>query len=228
MRISTGREKPENVTSGMATGLEGSRCGSVLCLASGGLDSTVVMAALARRGHRCTALFIDYGQRAAQAERSAVAAVTKVLGVNLLRRRIRLWSPQRNALLLGRRTKRDSLRGWTSSFLLHRNLTLLIQADIIAAETNTEMVAIGICSSSDYPDCSRNFVAIAESALRLSARSRRAILAPLVTLDKHRIGALAADLGVPVEKTHSCHSGDVPCDECDGCRGRALALGSLK
>jgi 7-cyano-7-deazaguanine synthase len=212
----------------MATAAASPRPAHVLCLASGGLDSTVVMATLARRGHACTALFVDYGQRAVRAERAAVAHVTGFLRVELTRRRIRVWSEEPHGLVQERRGNPEPLRGSAASFLLHRNLLLLAQADIVAAATGIELLAIGVCATSDYPDCGRDFLALAESTLRISGRSRRTILAPLVDIEKPGIGALASELGLPIERTHSCHSGNAPCAECDGCQGRALALGSRR
>jgi 7-cyano-7-deazaguanine synthase len=48
--------------------------------------------------------------------------------------------------------------------------------------------------------------------------------APFLHLLKGDVVRLADDLGVPVEKTHSCESGDYQCGRCQSCVDRNRLL----
>lgn len=189
--------------------------GTAICLCSGGLDSTVVLASLLGRDWNCVGLFVAYGQVAVQREEEAFRAVCTHYGVEPVVRTIALWTDQQSALLGNGGT----------AYLRHRNLALLLTADLLAEERQASGVAGGFCVAPDYPDSTRAFLAVAGSCLDLSGGSSRLLLAPLIDLDKCGIGRLAAELGVPVDVTVSCYgSGSAACGSCRGCGDRQAAL----
>lgn len=192
---------------------------NTICLCSGGIDSTLVLGMLLRRGVPCTALFIDYGQAARAREQRAVGEVARHYGVELGARQISVWQEADSGLL----------RGIGASFLLHRNLQLLLVADVVAQERGADTLAMGLCRSSTYPDSSRAFVAVAQQCLTVSHGKTRTLLAPLLDLDKPSIGRAAGDVQAPLELTFSCHrSGTEPCGACEGCVDRSLAEGGFR
>ena len=195
--------------------MKGEPSGTVVCLCSGGLDSTVVLAALARRGWNCTALFVDYGQAARVREERAFRRVCRRYDVRPIVRRISLWKKDPSSLL----------GGAGGAYLRHRNLALLLVADLVAEKRHADALAAGFCIAPDYPDCSRAFVALATSCLDVSGGIRRLVLTPLLELDKAGIGRLAAELDVPVDDTVSCYGADLaPCRTCRGCQDRTAAM----
>jgi 7-cyano-7-deazaguanine synthase len=80
-----------------------------------------------------------------------------------------------------------------------------------------------------FEDVGEKFFAGLQNTLRAaSPRLRRQglrILRPLRDLRKPEVVALAAEIGVPLELTWSCHrAGDEHCWKCFGCRGRIAAF----
>lgn len=186
-----------------------------ICLCSGGLDSSVALAATLRHGLRCKGLFVDYGQVARHAEQVSFRSVCARLGVDPIERELRLWSDKDGSSLLG---------GGEGPFLRHRNLALLLLADLIAIEEQAGTVVAGFCVAPSYPDSSRAFVSLAASTLALSVPGDRTLLTPLIELDKRAIGRLAAELDFSIGLTRSCHGADpTPCQNCAGCRDRLVA-----
>jgi 7-cyano-7-deazaguanine synthase len=80
-----------------------------------------------------------------------------------------------------------------------------------------------------FEDTSEDFFADLQSALLdASPRLRKhglKILRPLKERRKSEVVALAAEIGVPLELTWSCHqAGEEHCWKCPGCRGRIEAF----
>ncbi|MDA4123552.1 MAG: 7-cyano-7-deazaguanine synthase [Thaumarchaeota archaeon] len=80
-----------------------------------------------------------------------------------------------------------------------------------------------------YEDTSERFFASMQSALREGSERLRAgrlsIWRPLRRLDKAAVVTMAAELGVPLELTWSCHrEGTKPCWRCSGCIQRKKAF----
>jgi len=187
---------------------------TVLCLCSGGLDSTVVLASLVAQGMKCTAFHVEYGQVSALAEMKAVQEISKHYNVELIIRHIRCWPASASGLLDG---------GGSSPFLLHRNLQMLLTADVVATELGTDAIALGLCKSV-YPDSTAAFLDLARNCLDASRGGPRALIAPLLHLGKRAIGFAAGQKQVPLGLTISCHRAtDAACGHCEGCADRALA-----
>jgi len=188
-----------------------------VCLVSGGVDSMVALALMVRAGWGCTALFVDYGQQALDIERNAFEKVCERLRVERSYRKISLWESKGN-LLLG-----DSAG---TAMLQHRNLVLLIVADIETKARNADAIVTGFCRSPLYPDSSRPFCQLAQHVIQQSGQSNRIILAPLLDLTKVDIGRLARELSLPLDMTASCYcpSDSVSCQVCEGCKDRVTVM----
>jgi 7-cyano-7-deazaguanine synthase len=184
--------------------------GRVVCLTSGGVDSAVTIGVLAQRSFEVLPLFVDYGQAARVAERAAFAVICSHFSLRGFEVSLTMPSDAANSALLG--------GDGASYFLLHRNLTLLIAGDVLAASTQASYVAAGFCrSSAAYPDCSRSFCALAQQMIQMSGNSSRILLAPLVDLPKRSVIELAHGLAIPIGLTVSCYRTHGPCGHCDGC-----------
>ena len=190
-----------------------------VCLASGGVDSTVVLHMLSRDGP-VLPLFVDYGQVAAPREERAAAAVCRPLGLRPAVVRVRglLGGPRGGPIPPG---AGGACRG--GPYGPKRNMLLLSAAASFARLNSCDAVAIGVIRGAAYGDQTEEFVQRAEAAL--SADGKIAVVAPLAGMIKAEVGRLAGANGVPLRETYSCDEGKSGhCGACDGCRDRSVAL----
>lgn len=189
---------------------------SAVLLASGGLDSTVVAALRRPEIH----VHIQYGQRNAVMELAAAAAVADHYGAHLLVRTLGLdGGPSSLTGGPGRLSGADTI-------VPGRNLLLIATAAEIAETYGADTVLIGANAADHdtYPDCRPDFLAAADMAVRLGSGGRVCLDAPLRTITKVGIGALARDAKAPVGLTWSCYDlGPVPCRTCGACLTREEA-----
>jgi 7-cyano-7-deazaguanine synthase len=81
-----------------------------------------------------------------------------------------------------------------------------------------------------YPDCREDFLRAMSEAMRLGTYAGVALLRPFIDLDKGRIAAEGARLGVDFARTWSCYvGGAIHCGRCGTCveRREAFALAGL-
>ena len=207
----------------------------VVCLTSGGVDSTVLLHMLSKSSVALP-LFVDYGQEAVRPEKTAAEAACGPLGLRLAVVRVRglLDGPAP-----GRRGGRGGPgrhdgsgqevqganpgEGGASPYVPKRNMLLLSAAASLARLNSCDAVAIGTIRGVAYGDQTEEFVQKAEAAL--SADGRIVVMAPLAGMDKVEVGRLARVNGVPLHLTYSCDVGrDEQCGSCAGCRDRRAAL----
>ena len=175
-----------------------------LVLASGGIDSSTILALLREQGFNSTALFIDYGQAAAEAEEAAVAGICSQYCVPLTVVRYR-----------GTRFGSGEIRG-RNAFLLHVALMEF------SAACGT--ILIGIHAGTGYRDCSTGFVDLMCRSFEFHTGGAISICAPFISWTKREVFDFAIHLAVPVTSTYSCEAGSEPCGECYSCLDR-MALG---
>ena len=177
-----------------------------LVLASGGIDSSTLLALLSREGTPVHALFLDYGQPAARSEQESVTMLCESLRI-----------PLRCVTYRGARFGAGEIRG-RNAFLLH---TALLEFDGAAGT-----VGIGIHAGTAYRDCSPDFLTLMKGTFDFHTGGAISVSAPFIDWTKGDIIALAHELCVPVDLTHSCEVADQPCGTCDSCLDRAFLLGS--
>ena len=188
---------------------------SIVTLASGGVDSTLMAILTHEEGVEQKMLFIDYGQRASEREWSACERVA---------RRYKLPAPVKMNL---RGFGQQVPSGLTSSssdlyadaFLPGRNMLFLLAGAAFASRHGASSVAIGLLSDdfAIFPDQTRAFLAKAQSLLRtVTMMPRLRIVAPLMHLTKPEVLALAGTK--KIHGTYSCHAGTArPCGRCISC-----------
>lgn len=172
---------------------------SCCVLLSGGVDSALVASLLLGDGWLVRALWVDYGQPAAPAERVASRALAAhyalewqeaVVGGLMVPPEGEI--PGRNDLLVA--TAHACAPGWS--------------------------VGIGVHAGVSYPDCSREWLSAWQSVFDVQHEGVVALLAPLAGLAKREVLALAHNLQVPITLAHSCEAGPSPCGRCLSCRDR--------
>lgn len=187
--------------------------GSVLLL-SGGIES-VTLLHLQAPSTRLYPLFIDYGQRAAQAEYRAAQAQCQHLDLTLKR--------------LDMSAVGEGLREGQEKRLhvpiAHRNLSILSLAVSYAAlrDAATILIALNQEDRLAYPSASDEFVNLfARIAYTLSAVR---VDTPFSTLTKAQIIALGLSVHVDYAQSYSCLLGyETQCGVCPQCEKRRSAF----
>ena len=176
---------------------------SCAILLSGGIDSSTLAASLNSHEWESTAWFVDYGQPARHAERAASRAISSRFSIP--------W-------------EQVDLRGLgiaVSGEIRGRN-DLFVAACLAVSDAHA--IAIGTHGESSYRDCSPPHAMAWQALLDAEYAGRRRLLAPFLTLSKAAIVALARDLDVPLELTHSCDAADTACGSCASCQERSSVV----
>lgn len=202
----------------------------IVAIASGGLDSTVMVYALRAEGHELALLTFDYGQRHRK-EIEFACKTAERLGLSHEVVNIRDVS----RLLRSALTTPDipvpegpyAPGTMQHTVVPNRNAIFLSIAAGYALSIGFEGVALAVHAGDHpvYPDCRPSFIQAFEHMVRIATDSDLWILAPFVNKKKEEIVALGARLGVPFEDTWSCYrGGERHCGVCPTCLERKEAF----
>ncbi len=213
---------------------------TAVCLLSGGLDSSVLLAYMLRLGYQVHALSVDYLQR-------------NILELDAARAQARLHQVPHTVVVcdLGSfaasaLTDHDTdvptgaaadAPGIPATYVPARNSVLLSIAASYAETVGASVIGIGVnaVDYGGYPDCRSDYIAAMQLALNLGTRAGREqgtliVHTPLIGRSKADIIRMGAELGVPFSRTISCYQpdrnrpGGVACGECSACRIRAAGF----
>lgn len=204
-----------------------------VALASGGLDSSVVVALARGQGFEVHALSFDYGQRH-RCELDAARRVVASLGIaDHVVARIDLRAFGGSALTSDIEVpkSRDVDRiasGIPVTYVPARNTIFLSMALGWCEALGAEDIFIGVnaVDYSGYPDCRPEFLEAFERLANLATKAgvegvaRFRIHAPLLHMSKAEIIRAGMDAGVEFSLTHSCYDPDpqgLACGGCDSC-----------
>jgi len=191
----------------------------IVSLASGGVDSSVMMTLLKKEGHELFPLFIDYGQLAREKEWAACQSICRFLGLEPYRMDISGFGKSIPSGITD--SKLDIEK---NAFLPTRNLLFLTLGAAYGYSKIVNMIAIGLLSNPIFPDQTVNFVQTAQKTIGVALGTNVVILAPLISLDKRDTLRLARKYGLPLDLTSSCHlGGEKPCGKCISCKERIAA-----
>ena len=187
---------------------------SIVNLASGGLDSTLVSVLIHEEGLELHPLYLDYGQRAAHAEWAACQHVHAALG---------LPSPTRMDVsgfgrIIQSGLTSASLDIHDDAFTPTRNLVFVVMAAAFAYQVGAAAVAMGLLAErfSLFPDQRAEFVRNAETAVASALNRPIKLLTPLIDFSKADVIQMAQSKGIA--GTYSCHLGTPsPCGRCIAC-----------
>ena len=178
--------------------------GAFLILASGGVDSSTLLYLSVQQGLKPTALFVDFGQPAAEAESEAVANICGSLRI-----------PWRVVRYKGAKFDAGEIRG-RNAFLLHLAL--------LEFPSSSGVVGLGIHAGTGYADCSPEFMDVIERSYVFHTGGAITATAPFLHWTKQDVYRLANELNVPLALTHSCEASDLPCRLCISCLDRRLLV----
>jgi len=209
----------------------GSRNMKGVAILSGGLDSTVSLAAATRRMDVVLALTFDYGQRAARREREASAKIARhyriphrvvaipwlagLTGTALVNRRARL--PRHEM------SERSARAVWVPN----RNGVFIEIAAAHAESLGAARLITGFNreEAATFPDNSTAYVGAVNRALSFSTANGVRVVSYTGSLDKKGIVKLGRRLGAPLEHIWPCYEGGRAwCGTCESCLRSLRAL----
>jgi 7-cyano-7-deazaguanine synthase len=202
-------------------------------LASGGLDSSTVMALALRQGFDVYALSFDYGQRHRN-ELRAAQRVAQSLGIKnhiITTMDLRAFGGSALTAEIEVPKNRDAEHiptGIPVTYVPARNTIFLSFALAWCEVLEAEDIFIGVnaIDYSGYPDCRPEFLKSFERLANLATKAgvegaaRYRIHAPLLHMSKAEIIKAGIEAGVDFALTHSCYdpsSEGFACGACDSC-----------
>lgn len=189
-------------------------------LLSGGMDST----ALAYSEQPDLAIFIDYGQIPAKAERNSARRICVDLNIKFHEINVDC-----SALGAGDLVGTSSSEiGRFSDWWPYRNQLLITMAAMKAIKLGCSELMIGLVAGDDeYRDGSEEFIRLMNQLVSYQEGELK-ISAPVITKS---IDELIISASVPshlLAKTHSCHKANLPCFSCRGCGKQQAVFDKLK
>lgn len=212
-----------------------------LVLCSGGVDSTTLLAmAVDRYGsENVVALSISYGQRH-EKELKAARDVARYYHVEQRFLDLAAIFADSSCSLLAHSEKDIPKESYAeqleqadtklvSTYVPFRNGLFLSSAASMALSLECSVLYYGAhhddWAGNAYPDCSREFVAAMNNAIREGTGGELHMEAPFVEWSKADIVKKGLELNVPYELTWSCYEGgDKPCGVCATCIDRKRAF----
>ena len=213
--------------------MENSNNTRAICLLSGGLDSSTVLAIARQQGYECFCLAFDYGQRHVIEVESArkVAAQLGAKEFRVAKIDLRVFGGSALTAEIDVPKDRDESTmstGIPITYVPARNTIFLSFALAWAEVLGSSDIFIGVnaLDYSGYPDCRPEFIEAFETMANLATkagvegRQTLKIHTPLIAMTKAQIIAKGIELGVDYGLTSSCYDPSktgVPCGECDSC-----------
>jgi len=208
-----------------------------ICLLSGGLDSSTVLAIAKQQGYECFCLAFDYGQRHVIEVESAhkVAAQLGAKEFRVAKIDLRVFGGSALTAEVDVPKDRDESAmsaGIPITYVPARNTIFLAFALAYAEVSQASNIFIGVnaIDYSGYPDCRPEFIEAFARMANLATKagvegtSKFQIHSPLIEMSKADIVRKAIELGVDLSLTHSCYDPSAhgaACGQCDSCVLRA-------
>lgn len=202
-----------------------------IVLLSGGLDSSVSLAQALRETDVALSLTFDYGQKAADKEKKAAAALSsyykishRVLELNFLKEITRTALVSKEDLPEpGLPDLADQEKSSASAALVwvpNRNGVFINIAAAFAEANQCGIIVTGFNreEAATFPDNSQDFVSAANYAMSFSTLNKVKLVSYTQQLDKVEIIKLGLTLGLPFQYLWSCYRGeDKMCGRCESC-----------
>jgi 7-cyano-7-deazaguanine synthase len=208
----------------------------VVVLCSGGMDSVACLYETARTHDAVHSLSFHYGSKHNDREIPFARLHSEKLGIPHSVVRLDFIAEQFESALLAKggeipkgHYEEQSMKQTVVPF---RNGIMLSIAAGFAESKGADALAIAAHSGDHaiYPDCREGFMAAIADAIRLGTYAGIEVLRPFIAMDKARIAARGAEIGVDFSQTWSCYvGGEIHCGECGTCveRREAFLLASL-
>jgi 7-cyano-7-deazaguanine synthase len=198
--------------------------GRVAVLASGGLDSSVMLARTAQRRREVFPVYIQTGLIWEPDELAALRRFIDAVGLKSIKPVAVLRVPMDDVAadhwgMTGKRVP-SYKAALSSNYIPGRNLTLLSKAAVFCARNRIGEVGMALLEANPFPDARPKFFAALSKAVELGVGLRLKISTPWVGKTKPEVIALGRDL--PLDLTVSCirPRGAIHCGRCTKCAER--------
>jgi 7-cyano-7-deazaguanine synthase len=202
--------------------------GRIAVLASGGLDSSVLLAELARRRNRVYPIYVRAGFKWECDEIGVLRQFIRMLKNPAIQRLTILDQPMRDVARDHWSVTGRGIPGYraalSSNYIPGRNLALLAKAAIFCARERIGEIAIAALGDNPFPDATPKFFRAVARAAKLGVGLDLKILAPYRNLTKAQV--IARGRGLPLHLTVSCirPRGNRHCGRCTKCAERIAAF----
>ena len=202
-----------------------------VAILSGGLDSTVSLAAAVRKMEVVLALTFDYGQRAARREREASARIARHYRVPHRVIRTPWLAALTGTALVNRQAALPrhemSERSAKAVWVPNRNGVFIEIAAAHAESAGATRLVTGFNreEAATFPDNSKAYVGAVNRALSYSTANGVRVVSFTIDLDKRAIVRLGRKLGAPLGHIWPCYEGGKAwCGSCESCLRSLRAL----
>ncbi len=202
--------------------------GRVAVLASGGLDSSVMLARIARRRPEVIPVYIRTGLMWEKDEIAVLRRFIQAVGIKSIQPLAVLNVPMDDVAadhwsITGKRIP-GYKAALASNYIPGRNLTLLSKAAVFCARNRIGEVALALLEANPFPDARPVFFNALSRAVDLGVGLRLKIATPWVGKSKAEVIALGRDL--PLQLTVSCirPRAEQHCGRCTKCAERVAGF----
>lgn len=190
----------------------------IICLASGGIDSSLLLFLLKKQKHDVIPLYVNYGHKSGKMEYASFTKICKHLKLKGISITIKDLKQIKSGLTDPTISAKDF------PFFPARNLLLLTIGASYAFTKASRVVAISLLKDSVFPDQKKNFVSDVEKSLASALGIKIKILTPFIKMNKLEILKLAKKYHFPIKLAYSCHVGKrKPCGQCMACKSLKAA-----
>ncbi len=200
---------------------------SVCVLASGGIDSSILVAHLAKR-YTVYPLYLQSGLYWEEAERFWLKKFLRAIAHRFIRPLTTLQLPTYDLYGNVWSTNGKKVPDYASKdeavYLPGRNLLLLTKAAAFASQHKIHLIASGILKGNPFPDARPAFFRSFERTAQLALNHKIKILTPFAKYYKRDLLQFAHHL--PLHLAFSCLAprGHTPCGRCNKCAERDKLL----
>ncbi len=201
-------------------------------LASGGLDSCILIAHLLRQNHRVRPFYVRSELIWEEAELAGLEAFLRALDSPRLDKLVTLALPLRD--LYGQhwsvdgRNAPDAQTPAGAVYLPGRNVLLTLKPAIWCGMNGIEQLALAVLAGNPFADATDEFFRGLETTLEQATGNRVSIMRPFAKMDKREV--LRLGRGLPLDLTFSCLSpaAGLHCGRCNKCAERQDAFHALE
>lgn len=193
-------------------------------LASGGLDSSVMLAELARGGREVFPLYVRAGLSWERHELGALKSYLRRLKMRGIHPVSVLQLPMDDVAASHWSITGRKVPGYraavSSNYILGRNLSLLAKAAMFCAYNRIGEIAMAPLESNPFPDARPEFFQALARAIDLGVGLKLKILTPFVGMTKGEVIRLGAKLPLRFTVTCARPEGITHCGRCTKCAER--------
>lgn len=207
---------------------------SGLVILSGGLDSTVSLAALKDEIEIKLAITFDYGQKAKINEINSSAKISKFYGIKHKIIELPWLQEITNTALVNQNEDipepditKDTTDAMKAVWVPNRNGVFLNIAASFCDSMDIDYIIFGANKeeAGTFPDNSKDFLGEINKSLRYSTLKKTEVIAPLIELEKTDIVKLGKKLDIPFNLIMSCYNSvGRHCGKCESCKRLKNAL----